>query len=233
MSKSDVPPSEFYIPAYNFTGSLKNLESGHVVIISGLSCVDAESSFEIALKSCTAEKFTAPLQLSVRFGKINEIVRSTVIDDEWKHEERKQNLFPTNSNNPLMLGAQFKISISIDHEKFLIVLNDKPFCTYALRLPLTFIDTISISKNFERIYEVTHITGSQFDTHLPLDVMNFKAFVPSKFKAGKAVCITATPRGTEGYFVINFSEAGNDESLLSLKFKVNNEEKEGEDDDEG
>ena len=95
----------------------------------------------------------------------------------------------------VLLGEIFKFYILIGDQQFHIAVNNRPFCTYAYRLPAESIRTIQLKYDLQFVTQVDH--RAVFPTpHPPVqfdDARNiFSNDVPKPFKCGKFLMLFST-----------------------------------------
>lgn len=206
-----------------YSGKLIPVEPGHVITISGKTTKAAEYfDFFLGSDNGTSEDFgDVQFHVAINFTGSGEIVRNSYTKQMgWDmKEERKQNLFPNNIKNPLKRGGEFRFSIYVDTSMFFLSINEKPFCTYAHRKPLSDIRRINIFGDVERIFQVTHSATQQAATSPTIYESTFTASIPT-IKPNTAVVFSGTPMGCEsGHLVISFSDSSMQNSFLQIVSK--------------
>jgi hypothetical protein len=127
----------------------------------------------------------------------------------WQQEERRENLIPFNTLNPIKRGGDFKVSIYVDQNAFLVSIDEKPFCTFAHRLPIVGIQRINVGRDVDEIYQVNQ-RSAQPDPWPTVNTNIFQSFAPRQFNPGNVIVITGMPRGNpNGDFAINFYDGPN------------------------
>jgi hypothetical protein len=127
----------------------------------------------------------------------------------WGEEERSENIFPFNTSNPIIKGGILKISIFVDAEAFFVSIDEKPYCTYAHRHPITNIQKIKIAGDFDEVFQVNQ-RSAQADPWPIVNTNVFEAFAPGQFNPGNVIVITGVPRGNvEGGFNVKFYDGAN------------------------
>lgn len=200
--------------AEKYSGRLFPVEAGQLITISGKTN-NAAARFDIDLAGAPMPG-DIPFHISVRFNE-NVIIRNSLTKGVgWGTEERQNHLIPNNSPNPIRKGFDFKITIFIDTGMFYVSLDDKPFCYFPHRQPLSVIQRLIISKDVESIFQVDHITATP-NRWPALNASTFSALVPKTFTPGSVIVFSATPRGNKGDFCIDFRETGSSRILFHLR----------------
>lgn len=149
------------------------------------------------------------LQISVDFHK-DLVFRNTCIANEWGEPETTENLDPMAVSRLLVAGQRFRVCILVTDTKFMIALNEVPFCMYKFRGQLSDIRTLRVTKDVQYVNQVDH--RRCYPSPRPLvwlndDYHSFSNDVPKKFMAGHAIVIKGIPFGNpKGRFTITFFE---------------------------
>lgn len=196
-----------------FTGQLFPVVVGQTITIVGRVSNNAQR-IDIELSSGNnqgADAGDVQFHMSCRFqANDTSIVRNTHVRGVgWQKEERRENLIPFNTLNPIKRGGDFKVSIFVDRNAFFVSIYEKPFCTFAHRLPIAGIKKITIGKDVNEIYQVNQ-RSAQPDPWPNVNTNIFESYAPQQFNPGNVIVITGMPRGNlNGDFTINFYDGPN------------------------
>lgn len=215
-----------------YSSKLSPVKPGQVITIYGRTKFDA-SRFEIDLSEAVDDNNSTeiPLQISVRFGDGDEIVRNSHTTVEgWGYEERMENVIPGNVANPIKAGDDFKVAIYIDDGHFFVTINDKPYCIYTQRSDCTQIRRLNIKNDVERIYRVDHESTKEEQWPLMTDDI-FRVSIPRFFNINDIFVIKGATNGSsEGSFALNILDENLKRSyfhmrsdLDSQKIKINSQ----------
>lgn len=196
-----------------FAGKLAfPVEMGHVFFIRGKTTEDA-TRLDVNLSTGKGDEGGIPLHLSTRFDE-GMIVRNTLMEDGcWGNEERDEWLIKGDNPMPIVPGEEFSFYIFVATDRFLVAVNKEDYCVYNFRAQLENVQSITINKDVEKVYQVDHRHVFPFlwpriqsrDCGLV-----FKSDVPENFKPGTLIIITAVPYGNpEGTFSIRLSDVDN------------------------
>lgn len=138
-----------------YSGKLLPVEPGQVITISGKTRDGAEYfDFFLGSDNGANDDFgDIQFHATVMFtGLVPGIVRRSYT----KHVGWAENEDPMHNDppNPIKRGGDFKISLNVDNDKFLMTIDDEPFCTYPFRKPLVDIKRLNIYGDIEQIYQV-------------------------------------------------------------------------------
>lgn len=165
---------------------------------------------DLNLKGGKNEADNIVLHISVRFHE-NAIIRNAKQLGEWGEQEKDEHL-DDESGNPIipgnfhlkfhhkkkkkimsnkffcLLGEIFKFYILIGDQQFHIAVNNKPYCTFAYRLPVEDIRTIEVKYDLQTITQIDHrsiypypFPPIQYDDSRIV----FSNDAPRRFEAGK------------------------------------------------
>lgn len=196
-----------------FSGRLFPVEVGQTLTIVSRASNQAQR-IDIDLLSGNNHGVDAgdiQFHMSARFQtNDSSIVRNTHVRGfGWQQEERRENLFAFNVLNPINKGSVFKVVIFIDQSAFFVSFDEKPYCTFAHRLPIVGIQRISIARDVDEIYQVNQ-RSAQPDPWPIVKTNVFQSFAPRQFNPGNVIVITGIPRGNaNGNFSINFYDGSN------------------------
>lgn len=201
-----------------FSGHLFSVQAGQTITIVGRSNSNAQR-IDIELLSGNSHGIDSgdiQFHMSARFlANDTSIVRNTHVRGVgWQKEERRENLIPFNTAlNPIKKGGDFKVVLFIDQSAFLMSIDDKPFCTYAHRLPIVGIQQIKITRDVDEIYQVNQ-RSAQPNLWPALKTNTFQSFAPRQFNPGNVIVITGMPQGNpNGDFTINFYDGSNKQRI--------------------
>lgn len=187
-----------------FTIELTSVDVGQTIIIHAKSKSEAKN-IDIELTEGEDEKYCAeiPLHISLRFFGGGLIVRNNRTKaNKWGKEETKENLVPKSVANPIKSGDDFNISIYIDVDKFCVMIDGIPFCTFKHRKDFKQIKRLNVTNDVEKIYQVEHEKTKQVWPEQTDTV--FRLSVPRKFKDGDILIINGVVRGSDtGSFMLN------------------------------
>lgn len=195
-----------------YSGRLFPVTAGQLITIVGRASNNAQR-IDIELTSGNnqgADAGDVQFHMSCRFQNDTSIVRNTHVRGVgWQQEERRENLIPFNTLNPVKRGGDFKVSIFVDQNAFLVSIDEKPFCTYAHRLPIVGIQRVSVSRDVDEVYRVNQ-KNAQPDPWPTVNTNIFQNFSPRQFNPGNVIVISGKPRGNpKGDFTINFYDGPN------------------------
>lgn len=206
-----------------FIGALGNVEQGHVIIITGKSSKNAKR-FDLNFQSTEAEDSKEiPFQLSVRFDE-KVIKRCTKVNKIWNSKscEAEENLIAKSSSMLIKPGENYKICFYMGDGALFVSINDRPFCTYSLNSPLADLKHLLIGMDHNKLFQFDHICVTRKNRSPKIVASTFSSLVPSKFKPGSVVVITAKASGSnQGFSLINIREAGTNNLILQLKVTTN------------
>lgn len=197
-----------------YLGRLFPVKIGQLINVSGRVNNDPKK-IDIELSSVNNDDEDAgdvQLHLSARFYPSDTwIVRNSHTKSVgWGEEQREVNILPFNSSqNPIIKGGIFKISIFIDAEAFFVSIDEKPYCTFAHRQEITNIQKIKIAGDVDEVFQVNQQTAQAN----PWPIVNtnvFEAFAPAQFNPGNVITITGVPRGNlNGGFNVKLYDGAN------------------------
>lgn len=197
-----------------YIGRLFPVKIGQLITVAGRVSNSAEK-IDIELSRVNSnEDDLGDIQflLSARFfDEDNSIVRNSHVKGVgWGDEERSENIFPFNtSQNPLIKGGNFKISIFVDSEAFFVSIDEKPYCTFAHRHEITNIQKIKIAGDVDEVFQVNQ-QSAQPDPWPIVNTNVFETHAPSQFNPGNVIVITGVPRGNpQGNFYVKFYDGVN------------------------
>lgn len=196
-----------------YTGRLFPVVVGQTITVVGRASNNAQK-IDIELSSGNnhgADAGDVQFHMSCRYqANDTSIVRNTHVRGVgWQKEERRENLIPFNTLNPIKRGGDFKVSIFVDQNAFFVTIDEKPFCTFAHRLPIVGIQRINIGRDVDEIYQVNQ-RSAQPDPWPTVNTNIFQSFAPRQFNPGNVIVITGVPRGNpNGDFTINFYDGPN------------------------
>lgn len=196
-----------------FSGRLFPVQVGQIIEVVGRVSNQARR-IDIELSSGNNHGIDSgdiQFHMSARFqANDTSIVRNTHVRGVgWQKEERHENLIPFNILNPIKKGGDFKIVLFIDQNAFLMSIDEKPFCTFAHRLPIVGIQRINVARDIDEIYHVNQ-KSSQPNPWPSVKTNIFQSFAPRQFNPGNIIVITGMPRGSpNGDFTINFYDGPN------------------------
>lgn len=196
-----------------YSGRLFPVEVGQQITVVGRASQNPQR-IDIELLSGNSHGVDAgdiQFHMSARFqASDTSIVRNTHVRGVgWQQEERRENVMPFNSNNPLKKGGDFKVAIFVDQNAFFVSLDEKPFCTFAHRMPISGIQKIQVARDVAEIYQVNQ-RAAQPNAWPGIKTNIFQSFAPRQFNPGNVIIITGVPRGSaNGDFTINFYDGPN------------------------
>lgn len=203
-----------------YSGKLLEVKPGHVITICGKTKESAEYfDFFFGSDNGTSDDFgDIQFHVGVNFAGSREIVRNSYTKHiGWdSNEERLENLLPNNTGiNPVNRGDEFKFTIYADTTMFYLSIDEKPFCTYEYRKPLSEIRRMNIFGDVEQIFQVNH-SGSQQSINDAVKGSTFTGSIPT-VKAEMALVFTGVPRQSDnGHFVLGLSEGKTGKFLLQI-----------------
>jgi Galactoside-binding lectin len=207
----------------SFNGNVHGpVEVGQIFVVVGKT-IDGAMNLIINLASGKMSEVDLPLHFSVRFHNEN-IIRNSLIDQEWGEEEVEENLF--SSPNPIISGWDFKVYIMTSDEKFHIAINDQPFCTFNYRLPLENIHAIQVLGDIQKIFRVDHRRAYpsawpfiQEDTKRGVTM---SADVPRQFFPGHVIVIQGIASGNpSGNFLIRMMDGSSKRQMFHMSVRFN------------
>lgn len=188
-----------------YSSKLSPVKPGQAITIFARSKVDA-NRFEIELSEAVDDNPSEeiPFLISVRFGYDNEIVRNShTAEHGFGEEERMENVFPGNVENPIVPGEAFKLSIFIDESNYFVTIDDKPYCVFAQRQDYTQIRSLRILNDVEKVYRVDHESTKDDKWPVKSDDV-FRASIPRFIQINDIFVIKGVIVGSErGSFAIN------------------------------
>lgn len=196
-----------------FSGRLFPVQVGQVISIAGRAGNHA-NRIDIELLTGNnkgADSGDIQFHMSARFqANDTSIIRNTHTRGiGWQKEERHENLIPFNTPNPIRKGGNFKVAIYVDLNAFLVSIDEKPFCTFAYRLPIVGIQRINVARDIDEIFQVNQRTA-QPNPWPGVKTNVFQSFAPQQFNLGNVIVITGVARGNPtGDFTINFYDGPN------------------------
>jgi hypothetical protein len=133
-----------------FSNRIFPVLAGQTISVSGKTSSSAEA-FEIKLTNARDIKDVGDVHFNflVNFN-TQEILRNSKIDGEWGIEEKNENLLSDNLN-PIVKGQNFKVEINVFSKLLFVVVDDLPFCTFALRKPLNEIQKLIVTGDVETV----------------------------------------------------------------------------------
>lgn len=201
-----------------FSSRIQSVEVGEAIIISG-KATPAARRMNFDLSSDSDENI--PFHMSVRVDEGIVVRNSYTKRRGWEKEERQENLIKSNASSLVKQNENFIISIYIDSSEFVVSINDKPFCTFSYRKPLSEIQKLSIWNDVEKVYRVDHVTTPP-SCWPPLNIHNtFGSLFPKPLQAGNIIVVTATPRAV-GHFNINLLQTQPSRSLFHFQTNMKN-----------
>lgn len=89
----------------------------------------------------------------------------------------------------MCLGERFKVYIFVGNDRFLVAVNDKTFCSYVYRLPLSDVRTLEVTKDVQSIVQIDH--RATFPVPCPTVLQDNSKFdfsndIPRRFRPGKS-----------------------------------------------
>lgn len=111
-------------------------------------------------------------------------------------------------------GDSFKVYIFVGNDRFLVAVNDKTYCSYVYRLPLSEIRTIEVNKDVQTIVQIDH--RATFPVPCPMHLQDstghydFSNDIPRRIRPGHQILITgiALAQRSQGQFVVRLFEEG-------------------------
>ncbi|XP_012714962.1 galectin-8 [Fundulus heteroclitus] len=141
-------------PVIPYTGPIPGgLHPGEIIIIQGTVPPDADR-FQVDLSSgcSTKPRSDVALHFSPRFNDSPCVVCNSLLRDEWGKEETLHQL-------PYKRGAPFETIILVHKNAFKVAVNGTHLLEYKHRIPLSGVDTFSISGNV-RVHAIGYIPNS-------------------------------------------------------------------------
>lgn len=198
-----------------YSGRLFPLKAGQVITVFGKTSATA-NTFEVKLTNARTTQDVGDIHFnfSVNF-ETGEIVRNSFVEGSgWGKEEKQENLL-SGSLNPLEKGGEFKIKINVYSNLLIISIDERPFCTFALRKPLNEVQKIIVNGDVEKVYSVDHVTV-QPNLLEANENQVWRGLIPSAFIPVNLIVFTATPATKSGNFNFNFREELTNPILLQL-----------------
>ncbi|XP_005815163.1 galectin-8-like [Xiphophorus maculatus] len=141
-------------PVIPYTGPIPGgLHPGEIIIIQGTVPPEADR-FQVDLSSgcSTKPRSDVALHFSPRFSDSPCVVCNSLLQEEWGKEETLHQL-------PYKRGAPFETIILVNKNGFKVAVNGTHLLEYKHRIPLTRVDTFSISGNV-RVHAIGYIPNS-------------------------------------------------------------------------
>ncbi|XP_032403092.1 galectin-8 [Xiphophorus hellerii] len=141
-------------PVIPYTGPIPGgLHPGEIIIIQGTVPPEADR-FQVDLSSGCSTKPSSDVALhfSPRFSDSPCVVCNSLLQEEWGKEETLHQL-------PYKRGAPFETIILVNKNGFKVAVNGTHLLEYKHRIPLTRVDTFSISGNV-RVHAIGYIPNS-------------------------------------------------------------------------
>lgn len=170
------------VKSLKYSGKLLPLQVGQVITIMGKTTESSECfGFFLGTDDGLSSDFgDIQLHVSVKFTHPRSIVRNCYTNGVgWDdHGEKDENMIAHNNIlNPIAPGGDFKISIYIDGDIFYLIIDGKPFCTFAHRKPIADIKRLTIYGDVEHICQISHSHASNHESH-PLNKATFSGSLP-------------------------------------------------------
>lgn len=203
-----------------YLGRLFPVKAGQLISVVGRVKNDPEIiNIELSSWSNGDEDVDIQLFLSAKFNSSDcAIVRNSFTKVlGWGKEERQKDIPFNSSLNPLIKGGNFKISIFVDAKAFFVSIDEKPFCTFEHRHPITNIQKIKIAGDVDEVYQVNQ-RSAQANPWPIVNTNIFEAFAPGQFNPGNVIVITGQPRGNDqgGFNVKLYDGANKQRTHLTL-----------------
>lgn len=198
---------------FSYSSKLFDVDAGHFFDISGKIKENANSVVIefIAGNGSDSEHGDIPLHICVFFNTNGGIHRASHYKGVgWGKDECAENTL-SSEDIRLKPGNDFKFSIFIDSSMFIISVNEKPFCTYALRHSLKSIRILNISGDIEDLYQADHNCVAQ-----PMFQSKFSSMFSHEMTDGNAFMIVAEPEGV-GSFELRLFKARTSRQVFNMK----------------
>lgn len=199
------------VKSLRYSSRLLPVEVGQVITIMGKTKESAEFfDFFLGTDDGLSSDFgDVQLHVSVKFTGSRCIARNCYTKGiGWEdHEENEENLLAHNNRNPIKRGGDFKISIYVDESMFYLIIDDKPFCSFAHRKPIADIKRLNIYGDVEHICQVNHSRSNIHEAH-PINKANFSGSLPA-LVSETAIVFIGTCKGAP-------EDARNEHLVISL-----------------
>lgn len=118
----------------------KYFEHSISILSKAVTSISFRYRFQLNLRCSKTIHSDIALHFDVRFYPENCVVRNTLVNESWGHEERHSNHFP------FQPGASFDLMIRVESSRFMVAVNGSHFVEYNHRIhPFTKVDTFDIS----------------------------------------------------------------------------------------
>lgn len=201
---------------FQFSSRLFPVEAGQAVTVFGKTKVNAEA-FVVKLTNARDIEDISDVHFnfSVNF-KTKEVVRNSfLVGVGWGKEEKSENLLTGGELNTIKMGHTFKIDIEVYEKLLLVFVDNRPFCSFALRKPLHEIQKVVVSGDVEKVFGIDHLKIIS-DTFQPNENQAWRGLIPNAFKPVNLIVVAAVPGDEAGSFKFNFRETLKCPILLQL-----------------
>lgn len=156
-----------------------------------------------------------PFYLAVEFSGEPKVARTSYTKGiGWEKEEVKENLLSLANLNPIKRGNVFKISISIEKDKFVVCFDDHPFCSFPFCQDLCTIKNLTVAGDIQELYEIEHLPTRV--NKITNGAKTFSATIP-EIRSDVATAIKGILSGDEGELEINLIAVETGKTLLAMK----------------
>ena len=146
-----------------------------------------------------------PFHMSCRFQE-NVIVRNHKTKSTFGVEDKTPG--KNKQTNPLKAGEDFTVLILVGSDRFHVSVNNKDFCEFPFRMPLSSVKVLQVLQDVEYIRRADHLTA--YPAPYPPPYMrdtefSFSSDVPALLSKGHVMVLHATALGNAaGNFSIHF-----------------------------
>uniref|UniRef100_A0A3B5LTQ8 Galectin n=1 Tax=Xiphophorus couchianus TaxID=32473 RepID=A0A3B5LTQ8_9TELE len=198
-------------PVIPYTGPIPGgLHPGEIIIIQGTVPPEADR-FQVDLSSgcSTKPRSDVALHFSPRFSDSPCVVCNSLLQEEWGKEETLHQL-------PYKRGAPFETIILVNKNGFKVAVNGTHLLEYKHRIPLTRVDTFSISGNV-RVHAIGYIPNSSLSAlTLLLQGLPYKGSILKGLNPGQHITIKGQVSMYPHSFTVNLCNSKTENIALHL-----------------
>ncbi|XP_025962536.2 galectin-9C [Dromaius novaehollandiae] len=136
--------TQYVKPSIPFTGAIPGgLRDNMLVLVTG-SVLQTGDRFSVNFQcgTCQSPRADIALHFNPRFNKGGYVVCNSLVKESWGKEERKYEM-------PFAKGQPFEIEILMRNEVYMVAVNGEHFLDFESRIPLSRVDTITVSENVD------------------------------------------------------------------------------------
>lgn len=197
-------------PVIPYTGPIPGgLHPGEIIIIQGTVPPEADR-FQVDLSSgcSTKPRSDVALHFSPRFSDSPCVVCNSLLQEEWGKEETLHQL-------PYKRGAPFETIILVHKNGFKVAVNGTHLLEYKHRMPVTRVDTFSVSGNV-RVHAIGYIPNSAIYSESGDLGLPYKGSILKGLSPGQHITIKGQVSAYPHSFTINLCNSKNENVALHL-----------------